>query len=250
MNMASEALREIGVDVKENRLKKVINGCSALTPIVSALIRGGMVDKSFELEKLLHQVKQLQSLILKKVIKHKYKLTTPNYVAINRISSKICCDFYESGTVLDFETIADWVVILFEVDDIYAESIQQEYTDDDFSLQFMALSSISATLISHLLLIGGTDEHGDFVNDTLQEVVELVDTKIDALYDDFISPKYALKIRHHLLERANSLLGSIFIFHRNSESPSINLPIILAQFNTAFNKLVDAISLTAMLREF
>jgi len=250
MDMETEALHSIGVEVKDNRLKQFINGSRTLAPIISSLIEGEMVDSSAELDKLLHQIKQLQSLILRKVIKSKYKLSTTHYVSINRLANTICCKFYESGVVLNFENIADWVTILFEVDDIYAETIQNEFTDDDFSLQFMALSSLSATLISHLLLLNEPDENGDFVNDLIQEIIETVDGKIDVLYDDFISPKQGLKIRHHLLGNANTLLNSILINQRKLETVSINSQVILTEFKRAFNKLVDAISLTAMLREF
>jgi len=250
MTMAANALHVIGVDVQQERLKKIINGSRTLSPIISALIRGGMVDTSAELDKLLHQIKQLQNLILRKVISSKYKISQPHYVSINRIANSICCQFYETGIVLNFESIADWVAILLETDDIYAESIQQEYTDDDFSLQFMALSSISVTLISHLLLLKEEDENGDFVNDILQETVETVDAKIDTLYDDFINPNQSMKIRHHLLEQANTLLSAILITQRKIEPVTVNVPLIMAEFKVAFNKLVDAISLTAMMREF
>jgi len=109
---------------------------------------------------------------------------------------------------------------------------------------------LSATLISHLLLLNEPDENGDFVNDLIQEIIETVDGKIDVLYDDFISPKQGLKIRHHLLGNANTLLNSILINQRKLETVSINSQVILTEFKRAFNKLLDAISLTAMLREF
>lgn len=243
-----DALHKSGTIPKQDALKQIINGIQTITPIVSHLIGSDLDSDPTSFSKTLGAIKNLQMAILKKAADMNYDITPLHYVAINRLSLQIVCSAeYQTGKASDND-IASWCTEMFDMDDIYAESMLDEFTDEDFALQFMAVSELASTITSHMIKIGNPEHSDDAFVELMRETIEQVDTHIDDIYDQFISPHSATHIRSHLIKQSSVIMKAILNRAAKNNPTYINTSLISKQFELAYKSYIEAVTINAETR--
>lgn len=250
-SLAAKALASVGIDIKEQRSRLVINGSQTLAPIISALFIKDKVNKREELRKLLEQINVLQEKILRLAVESHFKLLPEHYVAINRLTLKLVCDGYKRNSEIPAE-IASITVSLLDNISIFAECIDGEVSDNEFSHQFIATSHLAGVILENLIITNDNGLEEDTVFDLQESCIEVVDTQLDAIYDDFIEPGQVHSIRNHLICKAGDILNAIFVGERKKRKDTrfiINFALINEKFKIAFEMYIESITMSARMRE-
>jgi hypothetical protein len=234
---------------REEKQREIINGVKTITPIVSHLIKKDQLEQQGAFSELMDDIKLLQHQILVKAADSNYNITPRHYVAINRLAMHIICSTeYECSNVTS-DDIASWCMQLFDMDDIYSDSMLGEYTDDDFALQFMAVSKLSASITKHIIGINSNTEQDDAIAELMTATIERVDAHIDAIYEQFIAPTSSLNIRSHLIHQSAEIIAAILEKDKVNNTQTLNIPLINKKFDIAYSSYIEAITLRAETRD-
>lgn len=242
------ALHNSGTIKKSETLRQIINGVQTITPVITHLIEIGVDGNPGVFSKTLTTIKNLQMEILKKATELNYDITPLHYVAINRLSLQIVCSTeYNVGVASDSD-IAMWCSEMFDMDDIYADSMLEEFTDDDFALQFMAVSELASVITRHMIKTGNTESSDDATAELMRETIELVDSHIDNIYEQFISPLSATHIRSHLIKQSSLIMKAILAKSAKNNPHNTNTSLISKQFELAYKNYIEAVTINAEVR--
>ncbi|MGP4943194.1 hypothetical protein [Pseudoalteromonas nigrifaciens] len=228
--------------------KEIVNGVKTLTPIIAHLIRQGTHESPRAFTDLMDSIKKLQQQILIKATEFSYRILPKHYVAINRLAMHvICSNEYDQGQFTS-EEITSWCVQLFYMDDIYADSMLGEHTDDEFALQFMAVSKLTSVIIKYIINVDFSGDHDDVLSEIMTATIETVDSHIDDIYEQFIAPNSSMYIRNHLITQSSEILAAILEVEKSNYSQSINASLINKKFDIAYRNYIAAITLRAETR--
>lgn len=243
------ALQKAGALPKNEYMKQIINGAQTITPIVAHLIEKNSSHDTNAFPKILSDIKELQVSILKKAVDVNYDITPLHYVAINRLALNIVCTPNYKNKQISNDDIALWCSELFDLDDFYAENMQKEFTDDDFALQFIAISELAGVISNFLITAANTNDSDDIFAEVMRETIELVDSHIDTIYEQFINPLSATHVRSHLIKQSSIIMNAILnATLKSSSSSHINIPLILKKFELAYKGYIEAITINASSR--
>lgn len=234
---------------QQEKQREIINGVKTITPIISHLIKKDRLEQQGAFSALMDNIKLLQHKILVKAVDNDYNITPKHYVAINRLAMHIICSTeYECASVPS-DTIASWCVQLFDMDDIYSDSMLGEYTDDDFALQFMAVSKLSSSITKHIIGTNYNSDQDDAIAELMTATIERVDSHIDVIYDQFIAPHSSLNIRSHLIHQSADIIAAILEKDKVNNTQTLNIPLINKKFDIAYSNYIEAITLCAEARD-
>jgi hypothetical protein len=244
-----KALQGAGVISKEDMLKQILNGIKTITPIVAYMIKTETIDKPEAFNNILQNIKTIQTLLLKRAVESNYDVQNKHFVAMNRLALSIACTSEYADSNASNESIASLCAEIFDMDDIYAETLVDEYTEDEYALQFISISKIASVIVSYLIRVNAIEIGEEITNELLNTVIEQVDMHIDDIYEDFIEPQSSLMVRSNLLYEAASIIEAILdVELKKTSSSNINTPLILKKFEISYKTYVEAITMKAKMR--
>lgn len=246
--MSVELNQNVKSSSTKSTLKEIVNGVKTITPIVKHLINQGAEQNDRAFSELMDSIKLFQQQILIKATEFNYKILPMHYVAINRLAMHVICSSEYSNSKFSSEEISSWCTHLFDMDDIYADSMLGEHTDDEFALQFIAVSHLATAIIKFIINVNYSGDADDVISEVMSSTIERVDSHIDEIYEQFIEPNSAMYIRNHLINQSSVILSAILDREIENSNGTINAPLINKKFDIAYTNYIAAITLRAETR--
>lgn len=240
-----KALQNSGT-LPADKLREIVTGVQTITPIIVYLIEQNKLNEIEAFKKILADVRNLQLRILKHATDSHFSITPMHFVSVNRLALNIVCS---RGFSIESSAINDIALLcteLFEMDDIYAEKMRDEYTDNEFTLQFIGVSELATVIINHLISTNNVNDGDEIMAELMHQTIELVDLHIDEIYDDFIGATSSIDIRSHLISQASKILKAILL--QEKANTYINTSLLIKKFELAYRTYIEAVTLSSKMR--